>query len=68
MRYLVQFAIPALIVLLTFVVLSRRRGVTKKNPSDENTAGSDTGIFILILLIGATVATAAFIVIGGFWT
>ena len=29
---------------------------------------NDSGMFILILLVGATVATAAFIAIGGYWT
>jgi hypothetical protein len=66
MRYLIQFAIPALIVLLTVAVLTRRRDTTRRNSSTDGNPGSDTGMFILILLIGATVATAAFIAIGGY--
>lgn len=68
MRYLIQFAIPALIVLLTFVVFTRRRAVSKQSHTADESPGNDTGMFVLILLIGATVATASFIAIGGILT
>jgi Na+/proline symporter len=62
MRYLAQFLVPALIILVVVYLLARtKRG---QDESTENTgAGSDTGTFVLILVIGATVAVGSFFVL-----
>lgn len=69
MRYLIQLAIPALILVVTVLLLTRQRNAKPRSGDDANTdagtgAGSDKGMFFLILLIGAAVAVAAFFVIG----
>jgi len=68
MRYL-QIAIPVLIVLITVAVLTRRNASA---PPREDVASdaprSDTGVFVLILVIGAIVAAIAFFVIGEFFS
>ena len=64
MRYLVQFIVPAIIVLITIALLSRnrRRGAESVDATDSN---SDAVTFILILLIGSSVSAIAFIALGG---
>jgi hypothetical protein len=52
MRYLVQFIIPALLVLaVVYLVLWRRRGGEGEEPRER----SDTVWFVAILMVGAAV-------------
>jgi hypothetical protein len=60
MRYL-QLAVPVLIVVVTLLLLTRRGGAAT---DQEQRSGSDTGIFVFILVIGAVVAAIAFFAIG----
>lgn len=60
MRYL-QLAVPVLIVVATLLLLTRR---SSPAPDREQRTGSDAGVFVLILAIGAVVAIIAFITIG----
>ncbi|TNF86488.1 MAG: hypothetical protein EP301_08495 [Gammaproteobacteria bacterium] len=66
MRYLVQFLVPALIVLVVVYLLAKT-----KRGQDEAAEGtgerSDTGTFILILVVGATVAVLSFFLMQGFF-
>ena len=66
MRYMVQFLVPALIVVTVVYLLARtKRG---QDEADEDTdAGSDTGTFILILVVGATVAVLSFFLLQGYF-
>ncbi len=59
MRYLVQFLVPALIVVVVVYLLARtKRG---QDEASENTdESSDTGTFILILVVGASLAVLSF--------
>lgn len=53
MRYLVQFIIPVLLVLaVVYLVLRRQRA----GHGDEPHERSDTGWFVVILVVGAAVA------------
>ncbi len=52
MRYLIQFAIPALIFLSVVYAVTKRRST----PSSEN--DNTTSIFLTILVIGAVIAVA----------
>ena len=62
MRYLVQFLVPALIVVVVVYLLARtKRGQDEAANGDGDT--SDTGTFILILVVGATVAVLSFFVL-----
>ena len=62
MRYLVQFLVPALIILVVVYLLARtKRG--QDESSGNAGASSDTGTFILILVVGATVAILSFFVL-----
>lgn len=61
MRYLVQFIVPALIVVVVVYLLAR----TKRGQDEADNGGtqsSDTGTFVLILVVGATVAVLSFFV------
>ncbi|MEM8766880.1 MAG: hypothetical protein AAGE43_05520 [Pseudomonadota bacterium] len=62
MRYLVQFLVPALIVVVVVYLLART-----KRGQDEAGEGeaSDTGTFILILVVGAIVAVLSFFILEG---
>lgn len=61
MRYLVQFLVPALIVVVVVYLLARtKRGQDEADNGDRQS--SDTGTFILILVVGATVAVLSFFV------
>jgi hypothetical protein len=66
MRYMVQFLVPALIVVTVVYLLARtKRG---QDEADEGTDdGSDTGTFILILVVGATVAVLSFFLLQGYF-
>ena len=64
MRYLIQLAIPALIIVVTALLLPRRRKSAPADAEQNSSNRSDTGMFILILFIGATVAVISFIAIG----
>ncbi len=62
MRYLAQFLVPILITLLVVYLLARtKRG---QDEAEDGTPSSDTGTFITILVVGATVAVLAFFVMG----
>ncbi|MEE8078675.1 MAG: hypothetical protein V3T18_06725, partial [Pseudomonadales bacterium] len=63
MRYLVQFLIPAAIVAVVVYLLIRNR--TRSDSEAEDS--SDTGTFMLIIIIGATVAIASFVMLQAFW-
>ena len=64
MRYLVQFLVPALIVVVVVYLLARtKRG--QDEASDEAGESSDTGMFIFILVVGATVAALSFFLLQG---
>jgi hypothetical protein len=64
MRYLVQFLVPALIVVVVVYLLARtKRG--QDEASGEAGEGSDTGMFIFILVVGATVAVLSFFLMQG---
>lgn len=56
MRYLIQFLIPVLILVVVVYLLAR----TKSGQDEASEGARDTGMFILILVVGATVAVAAF--------
>jgi hypothetical protein len=58
LRYLVQFLVPALIVVSVVYLLAKvKRG---QDESEDGPPASDTGTFILILVVGATVAVLSF--------
>ena len=61
MRYLIQFAIPALIFLGVGYAVSRRR----KAPTDEH--DDTTATFLTILVIGAVVAVAIVFILQVNW-
>jgi len=59
MRYLIQFLVPALILVVVVYLLARTR--QPGGPANaESGEGRDTGTFILILVVGATVAVLSF--------
>ena len=62
MRYLVQFLVPALIVVVVVYLLARTKRGQDETGDGEN---SDTGTFVLILVVGATVAVLSFFVLQG---
>ena len=60
MRSLIQFLVPALILVVVVYLLGRtRRG---NSGSSDQAADSDTGTFVLILVVGAVVAVLSFFV------
>ena len=61
MRYLVQFAIPALIFLGVIYAVTRR----KRSPNADQEDGA--GMFLTILVIGAVVAVAVLFVLQVNW-
>ncbi len=64
MRYLVQFLVPALIVVVVVYLLARtKRG--QDEAADGSEGSSDTGTFIFILVVGATVAVLSFFLMQG---
>jgi hypothetical protein len=61
MRYLAQFLVPALIVVAVVYLLAKaKRG---QDETEQGAPASDTGTFILILVVGATVAVLSFFVL-----
>jgi purine-cytosine permease-like protein len=62
MRYLVQFIIPAAIVATVVYLLVRNRTRAAADPDES----SDIGTFMLILIVGATVAIASVIATQGY--
>ena len=62
MRYLIQFGVPALILLGLIYAVSRRR----RAPSGEH--DDTTAVFLTILVIGAVVAVAVLFVLQVNWT
>ena len=67
MRYLLQLCIPAAILLVTVYLLVRNRGVRTRQESAPVENTSDTGTFLLILIIGATVAVLSMFALQEFW-
>ncbi|MEE2785093.1 MAG: hypothetical protein VYE04_17145 [Pseudomonadota bacterium] len=61
MRYLIQFAIPALIFLSVVYAVTKRRSA----PSSDH--DNTTSIFLTILVIGAVVAVAVLFVLQVNW-
>ena len=60
MRYLAQLLVPALIIVTVVYLLARtKRG---QDETREGADGSDNGTFLLILVVGATVAVLSFFV------
>jgi len=64
MRYLAQFLVPALIVVVVVYLLARTKRGQDETGEDAG-SGNDTGTFILILIVGATVAALSFLVLQG---
>ncbi len=63
MRYLVQFLVPALIIVVVVYLLARtKRG---QDEAADGSESSDTGTFILILVVGASVAVLSFFLMQG---
>ena len=60
MRYLIQFAVPALIFLGVVYAVTRRR-----QPGSGHDGGA--GVFLTILVIGAVVAVASLFVLQVNW-
>ena len=56
MRYLVQFLIPALIFVGVLYALTRQRRGRPR--SEAGTGDSDTGAFVVILIVSGAVALA----------
>ena len=62
MRYLVQFLVPALIVVVVVYLLAKtKRG--QDEAADDAGERSDTVTFILILVVGASVAVLSFFLV-----
>jgi heme/copper-type cytochrome/quinol oxidase subunit 2 len=62
MRYVIEFLVPAMIVVVVAVVLFRNRTNTPAPASasqgNEDTGTLSTGTFVAILIIGATFTVA----------
>ncbi|MCZ6709232.1 MAG: hypothetical protein O7B25_02595 [Gammaproteobacteria bacterium] len=69
MRYLIQLLIPALIFIVV-VYLAIRGGRVRSSKAQTTAEGDsfDTGMFILILVIGAMVAVGVVFALQSFWT
>ena len=67
MRYLLQLAIPAAIILVTVYLLVRHRSGRSDPESGHVENTSDTGTFLLILIIGASVAVLSMFALQEFW-
>lgn len=63
MRHLVQFLVPALIFAGVLFLLTRGR----RDPKIERDRESDTGAFILILVVSATVAISTALMLMVMW-
>jgi hypothetical protein len=62
MRHLVQFLIPALIFAGVLWLLTRGR-----SRAPERERESDTGVFIVVLLVSATVAISTAFMLQAIW-
>ena len=62
MRYLIQFLVPALILVAVVYLLGRNR----RGGDGEDGTSADTGTFALILVVGATVAILSFFALQAF--
>ena len=61
MRYLAQFLVPALIVVVVVYLLAHtKRG---QDEARDGNASSDSGTFVLILVVGAAVAVLSFFLV-----
>ena len=63
MRYVIEFLIPAMVVIVAALVLYRSRPdaparASAPSPSNEDGNTLSTGTFITILIIGATLTVA----------
>ncbi|MCB1683179.1 MAG: hypothetical protein R3E82_12935 [Pseudomonadales bacterium] len=67
MRYLLQIAIPASIIVVVVYLLIRNRNASRNPDSAATENTSDTGTFLLILIIGATVAVLSMFAVQEFW-
>lgn len=67
MRYLLQIAIPASIILVVVYLLVRNRSGSRNPESADAENTSDTGTFLLILIVGATVAVLSMFAVQEFW-
>jgi multisubunit Na+/H+ antiporter MnhB subunit len=64
MRYFIQFLIPAIILVAVVYLLGRNR---RASGEDED-RGRETATFILILVVGASVAVMSFFALEAFLT
>ena len=64
MRYLIQFLIPAIILLAVVYLLGRNR----RGRGEDDDRSRETMTFILILVVGAAVAVASFFALEAFLT
>lgn len=70
MRYLAQFLIPISIMVVVYLLMrnrTRTRGSENAAGDSESSTGSDTGGFVLILIIGGTVAVLTMLFLQEFW-
>jgi hypothetical protein len=63
MRYVIQLLIPALVIIVVILVMTRNRPAAPNPPPDASTEPRDstplsTGTFIAILVIGAVFTVA----------
>lgn len=62
MRYVIEFLVPAMIVIVVAMVLFRNRPSTPAHATatqtKEDTGTLSTGTFVVILIIGATFTVA----------
>ena len=61
MRYIIQFLVPALIVLSVVYMATRRR-----QQAIVERGSNETGIFILIIVIGSLVAVGVTFALGNY--
>lgn len=69
MRYLIQLLVPALIFAGVVYLLTRRRRqhVSRDTGDTGDAAGSETGPFIVILIVSATVALGTAWMLQSMW-
>ena len=58
MRYLIQFLVPAMIVIVVAMIVLRGRARPQTNDDAEAQSPISTGAFIIILIIGAVFTIA----------
>ena len=68
MRYFIQLIIPALIFVgVVYLLTTRHRGQSRAEDSADESGGSDTGAFLIILALGAAVAIGTAFALQSFW-